>query len=245
MKLGKSIGEFQKYLDGFPAQDLFEIIPKFHYTPNRYKNLIKAIESEKNKLKRKDRFEKAKIMIEFLTNPTRREKINIITNALETKTIPLRVTHNDTKLSNILFDKETEKAVCLIDLDTVMPGAIAYDFGEAIRTCISRTKEDEENLSKIKIEMDRFESFTKGFLNNLKNTLTKEEKQQLVLGAWMMTYENALRFLTDYLNGDIYFHVDKNISEHNLIRTASQIELLKQIEKNKNEMERLINKYGF
>lgn len=224
---------------------MFEIIEKFHYTPNRYKNLINSINSEENKLKRKDRFEKAKSMIEFLTSDNRKNKIDIITNGLEKNIIPLRVTHNDTKLSNILFDEKSNKSVCLIDLDTVMPGAIAYDFGEAIRTCISRTKEDEENLSKIKIELDRFEAFTKGFLNQLKDTLTTEEKKQLVLGAWMMTYENALRFLTDYLNGDTYFHVDENIKDHNLIRTLSQAEILKQMEEAETEMERVINKYGF
>lgn len=244
MKLGKSVGEFQKYLDGFPAQDLFEIIPKFHYTPNRYQKLQESLESEENKIERKKRFELAKEMIEFLTSTERIEKIKIITNGLEKNEIPLRVTHNDTKLSNILFDKNTKKSVCLIDLDTVMPGAIAYDFGEAIRTCISRTKEDEEDLSKIKIEMDRFEAFTKGFLEKLKNTLTKKEKEQLVLGAWMMTYENAIRFLADYLNGDTYFHVDENIENHNLIRTASQAEILRQIEEKQSKMEGMIYKYG-
>lgn len=244
MKHGKSVGEFQKYLDGFPAQELFEIIPKFHYTPNRYKNFKEALESEENSLKRKERFEKAKEIIEFLTSHKRVSKISIITDSLEKDEVPLRVTHNDTKLSNILFDKETQKSVCLIDLDTVMPGAIAYDFGEAIRTGISRTKEDEEDLSKIKIEMDRFEAFTKGFLSNLKNTLTESEKEQLVLGAWMMTYENAIRFLTDYLNGDIYFHVDENIKDHNLIRTVAQAELLRQMEEKEEEMKGMIYRYG-
>ena len=133
---GKAVGDFQKQLDGFDASKLYEIIPKFHYTPNRVKQLYDAINSKENNEKRKERFEKAKQYIEFLTDEKRIERTSIITNKLENNTIPLRVTHNDTKLSNILFDDKTDKYVALIDLDTIMPGSIAYDFGEGIRTGI-------------------------------------------------------------------------------------------------------------
>ena len=242
---GKAAGKFQKNLDGFPAENLSEIIPKFHYTPNRVKQLEDAMNSIENKKQRKDRFEKAKDVIKYVTDEKRLSKTNIITRLLENKEIPLRVTHNDTKLSNILFDKDTNKAVCLIDLDTVMPGAICYDFGEGLRTGITTAKEDEADLSKIYVDIDRFESYSKGFLSEVKDKLTKKELETLPLGVWMMTYENAIRFLADYLNGDIYFNVDKNIEDHNLVRAKAQLEILRQLEENEDKMKGVINKYGF
>lgn len=242
---GRAAGKFQKYLNGFPAEELYEIIPKFHYTPNRVNQLKEALSSKENLSERKERFELAKDVIEFVTDEKRLSKTNMITNKLENKEIPLRVTHNDTKLSNILFDKDTDKAVCLIDLDTVMPGALAYDFGEGLRTGITTAKEDEQDLSKIKIDINRFEAYAKGFLNELKDTITKEELEILPLGVWMMTYENSIRFLADYLNGDIYFGVDENIENHNLIRAKAQLELLRQMEEKEEQMKGVIKKYGF
>lgn len=245
MKQVKQLGRFQKYLDGFPAEELYEIIPKFHYTPNRVKQLEEALYSKENLENRKERFELAKNVINFVTDKKRLEKTSIITNKLEKREIPFRVTHNDTKLSNILFDKDTDKSVCLIDLDTVMPGALAYDFGEGLRTGITTAKEDEQDLSKIFADINRFESYTKGFFEEIKNTATKQELETLPLGVWMMTYENAIRFLADYLNGDVYYSVDKDIENHNLIRTKAQLELLRQIEEKQDEMEGVIKKYGF
>ena len=242
---GKAAGKFQKHLDGFPAEELYETIPKFHYTPNRVNQLKEALSNEENKTKRSERFKIAKEAIGFLTDENRINKTNIITNKLQSKEIPLRVTHNDTKLSNILFDKDTDKAVCLIDLDTVMPGALVYDFGEGLRTGITTAKEDEQDVSKIYADINRFEAFTKGFLSEVKDIITEEEIKLLPLGLWMMTYENAIRFLTDYLNGDVYFNVDKDIENHNLIRSKTQMELLKQIEEKEDEMKGVIKKYGF
>lgn len=178
---GKAAGKFQKHLHGFPADELYEIIPKFHYTPNRVKQLQEALSNEENLSQRKERFELAKEVIEYVTDENRLNKTDIITKKLENKEIPLRVTHNDTKLSNILFDKDTDKAVCLIDLDTVMPGALAYDFGEGLRTGITTAKEDEQDLSKIKVDINRFEAYTKGFLSELKDTITAEEIETLPL----------------------------------------------------------------
>lgn len=242
---GKAAGKFQKHLDGFPAEELYEIIPKFHYTPNRVNQLNEALNSEENKTLRKERFELAKDVIEYVTDKKRLEKTSIITDLLSSKEIPLRVTHNDTKLSNILFDKDSDKAVCLIDLDTVMPGALAYDFGEGLRTGITTAKEDEADLSKIYVDINRFEAYTKGFLSEVKGKITPKELETLPLGVWMMTYENAIRFLADYLNGDTYFAVDKNIENHNLIRAKAQLELLRQMEEKQEEMEGVIKKYGF
>ncbi len=242
---GRATGKFQKYLDGFPAEELYEVIPKFHYTPNRVNQLNEALSNQENLSKRKERFELAKDVIDFVTNKERLSKTDIITNKLEKKEIPLRVTHNDTKLSNVLFDKDTDKSVCLIDLDTVMPGSIVYDFGEGLRMGIATAKEDEQDLSNIKINIDRFEAYAKGFLNELKGTITKEELEILPLGLWMMTYENGIRFLADYLNGDTYFSVDENIENHNLIRAKAQLELLRQMEEKEEEMKGVIRRYGF
>lgn len=237
---GSSIGNFQKYLDGFPADELFEIIPKFHDTPNRVKQLKQAIESEKNRQERKERFDLASKAIEIVLDEKRLYKTDLIVNKIKNKQIPLRVTHNDTKLSNILFDKDTNKAVCLIDLDTVMPGALAYDFGEGLRTGIVTTKEDEQDLSKINVDLERFKAYTKGFLSELKETITSEEIKTLVLGIWMMTYENAIRFLADYLNGDVYFNIDSKIPNHNLVRAKAHLEILRQLEEKEDEMEEII-----
>ena len=242
---GKAAGKFQKHLNGFPAEELYEIIPKFHYTPNRVNQLNQALTSKENLEKRKERFEIAKDVIDFVTDEKRLSKTSIITNMLDNKEIPVRVTHNDTKLGNILFDKDTDKAVCLIDLDTVMPGALAYDFGEGLRTGITTAKEDEHDLSKVKIDINRFESYTKGFLSEVKDTITKEELEMLPLGVWMMTYENSIRFLADYLNGDVYFSVNKDIENHNLIRAKAQLELLRQMEEKEEDMKGVIKKYGF
>lgn len=240
---GKAVGSFQKYLDGFNTEELYEIIPKFHNTPNRVNNLENALNNGKNRKERYDRFKAAEESISFLLDKNRIERADIIVKKLENGELPYRVTHNDTKLSNILFDKKTNKAVCLIDLDTVMPGTLLYDFGEGIRTSISTAREDEEELGKVNIELKRFEAFTKGFLENVEDIITKSEKENLLLGVWMMVYENAVRFITDFLNGDIYFNVKKEIENHNLVRAKVQIELLKQIEKNERKMEEIIEKY--
>ena len=241
---GRAVGNFQKQLNGFEAETLFETIPQFHYTPNRVRQLNDAINSKENNEKRKERFEKAKEYIEILTDEKRTSRVNTITDKLKTHVIPLRVTHNDTKLSNILFNKNTDKYVTMIDFDTIMPGSIVYDFGEGIRSGVTTAKEDEQDLSKIHVDMKRFEAFTKGFLEEMKGAITKEELELLPTGAWMMTYENAIRFLADYLNGDTYFSVNEDILDHNLVRTKVQTEIVKQIEENEELMKGMVNKYG-
>ncbi len=241
---GKAVGDFQREVDGFDASTLYEIIEKFHYTPNRVKQFMDAMQSKENNKERKERFEKAEECIKFLTDKKRIERSSIITSKLETGEIPLRVTHNDTKLSNILFDKDTNEYKCLIDLDTIMPGSLVYDFGEGIRTGITLAAEDEEDLSKIYVDMNRFEAYVKGFLSTINDAITKQELELLPMGAWMMTYENSLRFLADYLNGDIYFAINKEKEDHNLIRAKAQIEIVRQIEENEEKMKGMIKQYG-
>ncbi len=240
---GKAVGNFQKEVEGFDANTLYEVIPMFHYTPNRVAQLKEAIESKENRKKRPERFEKAKKEIEFLTDEKRISRTDKIVEGLKSGKIPLRVTHNDTKLSNILFDAQTEKAVCLIDFDTIMPGSIVYDFGEGIRSGGTTSKEDEQDTTKIYFDLERYEAFTKGFMEKAKDVITNEEVEMLPLGAWMMTYENLIRFLTDYLNGDIYFSVNPEIEDHNLIRVRAQSEILKQIEQNEEKMKGMIKKW--
>ena len=240
---GKAVGNFQKEVEGFNAETLYEVIPMFHYTPNRVKQLKEAIESKENREKRPERLKKAKKEIEFLTDEKRISRTNQIVQSLATGKIPLRVTHNDTKLSNILFDNQTDKSVCLIDFDTIMPGSIVYDFGEGIRSGGSTSKEDEQDISKIHFDMKRYEAFTKGFMETAKDVITKEEIELLPLGVWMMTYENVIRFLADYLNGDIYFSVKPEIEDHNLIRVRAQSEILKQIEQNEEKMKGMIKRW--
>lgn len=239
---GRAIGDFQNELDGFNAESLYEIIPKFHYTPNRVNQLRDALESETNKKQRNERFEKANDCIKFLTEKNRIDKTKEITNRLENHIIPLRVTHNDTKLSNILMDKDKDTYVALIDLDTIMPGSVVYDFGEGIRTGVTVAAEDEQDLSKIHVDMERFKAYAEGFLETAGQSITKEEKDLLPLGAWMMTYENAIRFLADYLNGDIYFAVHNE--DQNLHRATAQAEILRQMEENEENMKGMINEYG-
>ena len=153
--------------------------------------------------------------------------------------IPVRVTHNDTKMNNILIDNDTHKAMCVIDLDTVMPGSALYDFGDAIRYGASTAAEDEPDTSKITLDMELFKLFTKGFLEDTADLLDKREIQFLPLGVKIMTCELAMRFLTDYINGDVYFKT--RYPEHNLVRARAQMKLLVEVEAKYDEMMEFVN----
>ena len=153
-------------------------------------------------------------------------------------TLNLRVTHNDTKCNNVLFDEETHKYLCVIDLDTIMPGLVGFDFGDAVRFAANTSTEDETDLDKVQLDFDKFEALTKGFLSRVSNSLTKEEKQTLVLGAITMTVECGLRFLTDYIDGDHYFKTEH--LEHNLDRARCQLKLAKDMIKNYNKMQDIV-----
>ncbi|MBP3370524.1 MAG: phosphotransferase, partial [Clostridia bacterium] len=170
--------------------------------------------------------------IDFLFD--RRKMMGDIVDKVDAGILPMRVTHNDTKLNNVLIDNATGKAACVIDLDTVMPGSSLYDYGDAIRFGASTAAEDEPDLDKITINMELFKLFTKGFVEEIAHALTKEEIHYLPLGAKVMTCELALRFLTDYINGDEYFRI--NSPDHNLVRARAQMKLLTEIEKKYDEM---------
>lgn len=231
---GVAFGNFQRMLADYPAGTLHETIPNFHNTPVRFIDFKKAVEEDKI-----GRAALAKDEIEFALN--REKDTRILTDLLNEGKLPLRVTHNDTKLNNILFDKDTKKALCIIDLDTVMPGLSLYDFGDSIRFGASTGAEDEKDLSKIELDLSLFEAFTKGFLEGCKGSLTEKEIEMLPMGAKLMTYECGIRFLADFLEGDVYFKTHRE--GHNLDRARTQFKLVADMEKKWSEMNAIVAKY--
>lgn len=224
---GRGFGAFQKNLFDFPAEVLHETIPDFHNTKRRFYAFVAAIADDKA-----GRVREIEKEIDFLFD--RRKMMSEIVDKIDAGILPMRVTHNDTKLNNVLIDNATGKAACVIDLDTVMPGSSLYDYGDAIRFGASTAAEDEPDLDKITVNMELFELFTKGFVEEIAQSLTREEIHYLPLGAKVMTCELALRFLTDYINGDEYFRI--NSPDHNLIRARAQMKLLTEFEKKYDEM---------
>ena len=232
---GKAFGEFQMYLADFPVQDLNIVIPHFHNTVLRYETFENSV--RRNETGRadgvKDEIQKYLSLKEIAT------KMYTMQRAGE---LPLKVTHNDTKCNNVLFDKTTGEYLCVIDLDTVMPGLVGFDFGDAIRFIANTACEDERNLSLVGLDLKKYEAFTKGFIGKLKDVLSDNEKNTLYLGAITMTLECGLRFLTDYLNGDVYFKTD--YAEHNLDRSRCQLALAKDMLSKQEEMKSIIVKYA-
>lgn len=216
---GRLLGQFLTLTNDFDASTLTEVIPDFHDMPFRYRQFEEALGKAS-----KDRVKKAKPYIDLVHNS--REEMHILQNLKESGVIKLRVTHNDTKISNVLFNKK-EKGLCLIDLDTVMPGIVHYDFGDAIRTSCNTAAEDETNLDLVEFNLNYYNAFTKGFLKNMGDSLTEIELKYLPLGAKTMIFIIGLRFLTDYLNGDIYFKT--KYEDHNLDRAKNQFKLLQSL----------------
>lgn len=229
---GIAFGEFQQMLAEYPAEKLYETIPNFHNTPSRFADFKKALAEDKA-----GRAKDVQAEIDFVL--ARESKADAITSKLESGEIPYRVTHNDTKLNNILIDDATGKAKCVIDLDTVMPGAAAYDFGDCIRFGASTGAEDEKDLSKIEMDIKLFEVFAKGYLATANKFLTPAEKESLVTGAYLMTLECGVRFLTDHLNGDVYFKIHKE--NHNLDRCRTQFKLVADMEAKEAKMREIVN----
>lgn len=231
---GRAFGEFQRLLCDFPADMLHDTIPDFHNTRRRFFAFVASVAADKA-----DRAGKVEDEIEFMFE--HRKLMNMVVKKLQCGELPLRVTHNDTKINNVLIDDDTDKAVCVIDLDTVMAGSSLYDYGDAIRFCASTAAEDEEDISKISLDMDRFRLFTEGFLSEVNGFLTENEVRDLPLGALAITCELAMRFLTDYIDGDLYFKVRS--PEHNLVRARAQIALLKDMERKHHEMRRIVDDF--
>lgn len=230
---GKAFGSFQGMLADYPSDTLYEVIKDFHNTPVRLEALVRAAEDDK--LKRADG---VKSELEFAYR--RREFCNTLENARIAGELPVRVTHNDTKLNNILFDANDGHAVCVIDLDTVMPGFSVNDFGDSIRFGASSAPEDEPDLSRVYLDLGLFEAYARGFIDGCDGRLTDREISLMPVGAMMMTLECGMRFLTDYLNGDVYFKIHR--AGHNLDRARNQFALLSDMESKLDKMNDIINK---
>ena len=228
---GRGFGAFQYALRDFPAAELEETIVDFHNTPVRFKAFQRALEADVC-----GRRAEVGPEIEFLLR--REERACRLQRCLEAGELPIRATHNDTKINNVLMDENTGRALCVIDLDTVMPGLAAYDFGDAIRFGASTAAEDEKDLEKVRLDLGRYRAFARGFLEACPS-LTQAEIRSLPQGAYTMTVECGMRFLTDYLMGDKYFTID--YPTHNLDRCRAQFKLAQEMELHFAEMEQMLD----
>ena len=221
-------------LNDYPAQKLFETIPNFHNTRERFNQLLAAIKEDRaGRLKFVEKEVNFALAQEYI--------VDTITDAIKDGSVPLRVTHNDTKLNNVLFDKKTGEGLCVIDLDTIMPGSLLYDYGDALRFGGATAAEDEKDLSLMWFDMSAFRNFTKGYLEEMLPVMTEREIELLPLSIRMLTYECGIRFLADYLNGDTYFKTSRE--EHNLDRARTQFKLYEDMEKKNDEMISVIKNF--
>lgn len=229
-----AFGHFQKLLSNFHAEKLHETIKDFHNTPVRYAAFEKAAADDVC-----GRAGGVREEIAFIRR--RKAELSVLMDLLRDGKLPLRVTHNDTKLNNVLFDKKTRRAVCVIDLDTVMPGLSLNDFGDSVRFGASTADEDEKDLSKVGLDLDLFELYTKGYLDGCDGSLTETEKEMMPMGAKLITLECGMRFLTDYLQGDTYFKIHRE--GHNLDRCRAQFKLAADMENKWDDMRGVVDKY--
>ncbi len=229
-----SFGNFQYILRNYPAETLHETIVNFHNTPDRLRQLAEAVERDE-----KGRLREVKAEVEFAM--ARQEFADTLERAHREGRLPLRVTHNDTKLNNILFDTNTGRPLCVVDLDTIMPGYSVNDFGDSIRFGATTALEDETDLSLVNFDISLYELYVKGFIEGAKGGLTDTELDLLPIGAIMMTLECGIRFLTDYLNGDTYFRIHRE--KHNLDRCRNQFKLVADMEYSLDKMKEIVNKY--
>ncbi len=226
-----AFGIFQSQLADYPAETLHETIVNFHNTPVRYQNLMRSVENNAS-----GRASDVSAEIEFAK--ARREFCETLEKARADKSLPLRVTHNDTKLNNILFDEQTLEPICVIDLDTVMPGYSVNDFGDSIRFGANTAAEDETDLSKVSLDLDLFRAYAEGFIKGCNGALTKKELELLPVGAMMMTLECGMRFLADHIDGDVYFKIHRE--NHNLDRCRCQFALVADMERKLDQMNAII-----
>ena len=233
-KVGYAFGHFQMQLKGFDASKLYETIPNFHNTEWRFNNLMDSMVNNKA-----GRVQGVLEELRFAID--RKEITSFINKGIADGTLSLRVTHNDTKLNNIMIDHETGEGICVIDLDTVMPGSVLADFGDSIRFGASSAAEDETNLDSVCCRLDMFEAFAKGFIEGLEGSLSESEIRALPMGAIILTYETGIRFLSDYLDGDTYFRIE--YPEHNLDRARNQFKLVADMEAKLAQMNAIVEKY--
>lgn len=228
----KAFGHFQNLLAGYPVEKLVETIPAFHDTPKRFETFLQAVEEDVCG-------RAASVQDEIAFVMDRKEELGAVMDLQRAGKMPYRVTHNDTKLNNIMIDDNTGEAVCVIDLDTIMPGASVFDYGDSIRFGANTAAEDETDLSKVTLSLELFEAYTRGFLEGCAGKLTDVEVEMLPMGAKLMTFECGMRFLTDYLQGDTYFKIHRE--GHNLDRCRCQFALVKDMEAKWDEMAKIVS----
>lgn len=228
---GKAFGEFQNYLAKFDASKLVETIPNFHHTPKRFEAFKAALEANVC-----DRAKDCKEEIDFIL--AHADTLSKVVDGIADGSIPLRVTHNDTKLNNILMDDKTNEARAIVDLDTIMPGSMLYDFGDSIRFGASTGAEDEKDLTKVHFDINLFKAYAEGYCGAVKTSITEKEMELLPYGSYLMTIECGTRFLTDYLAGDTYFAT--KYPEHNLVRCRTQFRLAAEMEASFDEMGKIV-----
>ena len=226
-RAGAAFGNFQSQLADFPIDKLFDTIPNFHNTFKRFNDLMASVEKNAS-----GRANNVLEEIEFAKN--REEDTKVITGLLDSGAIPYRVTHNDTKLNNIMFDEATKAPICVVDLDTVMPGSALYDFGDAIRFGANTAAEDEKDISKVSLSLELYKSYVEGYLSTAGKSLNEKEIEYLPFSAKLLTLECGMRFLADYIDGDVYFSTAYD--DHNLVRCKTQFALVADIEKKYDEM---------
>ncbi len=233
-KVGYAFGHFQRQLADFDASVLGETIPNFHNTAVRYRTFCKAVEADVC-----GRAASVAEDIKFVKD--RAEKCSYIVDKIACGKLPLRVTHNDTKLNNIMMDNETGEGICILDLDTIMPGSVLYDFGDSIRFGASSAAEDETDLDLVYVRKDMFRAYAEGFLRGLEGSLSEEEIRDLPMGAYVITLETGIRFLTDYLEGDTYFRIHRE--GHNLDRARNQFKLVADMEEKMDELNAIVAEF--
>lgn len=231
---GGAFGKFQRLVSDFPAEELYETIPNFHHTPKRFQAFVRSVEKDV-----RNRAQSVRAEIDFVER--RAEQMSVLVDLLDRGELPQHITHNDTKFNNVMIDDETGEGICVIDLDTVMPGLSLYDFGDSIRYGANPAAEDEQDLSQVYMDLDLYESFTRGYLEAARGFLTPTEAAYLAFSAKLMTLECGMRFLADYLDGDIYFEIHRE--SHNLDRCRTQFKMVQDMEEKFDQMIGIVEKY--
>lgn len=232
--VGEAFGHFAMQLSDFDGSTLYETIPDFHNTEKRLQTFLDDVKEYSG-------MRTTEIVEEIAYIEEIKELASMLSHKYNSGELPVRVTHNDTKCNNVLFDKKTFKPIVVIDYDTIMPGMAIYDFGDAVRSIANNILEDEEDLSKVYLDIEKFKAFCHGYLGETKSSLTLEEIDNMALGAFSITIELASRFLDDYIKGDVYFHID--YPKQNLNRGRCQLKLAKSIYENLEEMNQIIKEY--
>ncbi|NCF69255.1 MAG: phosphotransferase [Chloroflexi bacterium] len=230
----KAFGRFLAMLSDFPTGQLYETIPDFHHTPKRFLAFIEAVEKDAH-----NRAKSVRPEIEFVLQ--RADETGVLIRLLEAGAMPERVIHNDAKLDNVMIDIESGEGICVIDLDTVMPGLAVLDFGDSVRSAANPAVEDEQDLSKVFVDIKIFERLAHGFLDEVRYFLSPIELDHLAFGAKLITLEQSIRFLTDHINGDVYYKIDRE--NHNLDRCRTQIKMVRDMEAKLEQMSEIVERY--